>query len=236
MAAAGGDDGRARSATLRCSHAIAPEADQMSTTFRASKAVAQAQTDAYFSADVETDGPIPGPFSMLSFALVFAGSFDGTRYERPHDWQTCFHADLRPISDQFEVEALAVNGIDRERLKQVGEDPTAVMTRATEWVRRVAAGRRPILVAYPLTFDWTWLYWYFVRYSSIGSPFNHSGGYDLKTAYAVKGRRAVACSGRDQLPADLRSTREHTHRAVDDAVEQAEIFAKLYDWWGDGER
>lgn len=29
--------------------------------------------DLYFSADVETDGPIPGPYSMLSFGIVFAG-------------------------------------------------------------------------------------------------------------------------------------------------------------------
>jgi hypothetical protein len=39
--------------------------------------------DAYFSADVETDGPIPGVFSMLSFALVYAGSFDGRKFKRP---------------------------------------------------------------------------------------------------------------------------------------------------------
>jgi len=39
--------------------------------------------DAYFSADVETDGPIPGPFSMLSFAIVYAGTFDGTNFVRP---------------------------------------------------------------------------------------------------------------------------------------------------------
>ena len=31
--------------------------------------------DAYFSADVETDGPIPGPYSILSFALVFGAYF-----------------------------------------------------------------------------------------------------------------------------------------------------------------
>ena len=41
------------------------------------------ELDAYFSADVETDGPIPGPFSILSFAMVYAGSFDGKRFERP---------------------------------------------------------------------------------------------------------------------------------------------------------
>ena len=33
--------------------------------------------DAYFSADVETDGPIPGPFSMLSVGIAFAGRYDG---------------------------------------------------------------------------------------------------------------------------------------------------------------
>jgi hypothetical protein len=39
--------------------------------------------DIYFSADVETDGPIPGPYSILSFAMVYAGRFDGSRFERP---------------------------------------------------------------------------------------------------------------------------------------------------------
>ena len=173
---------------------------------------------------------------MLSFALVYAGSFDGLTYDKPNDWRTRFHAELRPISDEFQPDALAVNRIDRERLKRQGEDPASVMTRATEWVRGVARGRRPILVAYPLSFDWTWLYWYFVRYSSIGSPFNHSGCYDLKTAYAVKRRRPIACSGRDQLLPELQSSREHTHNPVDDAIEQAEIFAKLYEWRWDGER
>ena len=33
--------------------------------------------DAYFSADVETDGPIPWSSSILSFAIVYAGHFDG---------------------------------------------------------------------------------------------------------------------------------------------------------------
>ncbi|MGE3671704.1 MAG: hypothetical protein AB7K71_18685 [Polyangiaceae bacterium] len=45
--------------------------------------VPQVGHDVYFSADVETDGPIPGPYSMLSFALVYAGSVDGRRFQRP---------------------------------------------------------------------------------------------------------------------------------------------------------
>lgn len=57
--------------------------------------------DAYFSADVETDGPIPGLYSMLSFALVYAGSFDGNRFERPRNYEQSLYKELRPISDDF---------------------------------------------------------------------------------------------------------------------------------------
>ena len=64
------------------------------------------RVDVYFSADVETDGPIPGPFSLLSFALVYAGRFDGHRFERPSSLDRTFYRELRPISDSFEPEAL----------------------------------------------------------------------------------------------------------------------------------
>src|SRR5205823_8183375 len=90
--------------------------------------------DVYFSADVETDGPIPGPFSMLSFALVYAGAFDGQRFTRPADYSKRFYAELRPISKNFQPEALSVNGLDRERLCIQGHDPAEAMTEACRWV------------------------------------------------------------------------------------------------------
>jgi hypothetical protein len=68
--------------------------------------------DVYFSADVETDGPIPGPFSMLALAVVKAGTFDGVRFAAADISSEVFHAELRPISETFEREALAVNGMD----------------------------------------------------------------------------------------------------------------------------
>jgi hypothetical protein len=188
--------------------------------------------DVYFSADVETDGPIPGPYSMLSFALVYAGRFDGERFERPASYNQTFYRALRPISDQFEPEALAINGLDRERLLAEGADPGDAMTAASDWVRTIAGAWRPVLVAYPLSFDWTWLYWYFVRFTRNRSPFNHSSCFDLKTAVAVKRRVPVAQASRDQLDASLRPRRSHTHHALDDAIEQAEIFANVFEWDG----
>ena len=188
--------------------------------------------DVYFSADVETDGPIPGPFSILSFALVYAGSFDGNRFERPNDLETTFYREVKPISDSFEPDALRVNGLDRERLCREGASPAVAMAEASCWVREVAGIGRPVLVAYPLSFDWTWLYWYFIRFSQEGSPFEYSRCFDIKTAFAVKARLPISESGRSRLLRLLRSSRKHTHNALDDAIEQAEIFAKVFEWEG----
>lgn len=191
--------------------------------------------DAYFSADVETDGPIPGPFSILSFALVYAGRFDGHLFERS-DLGTTFYRELRPISDSFEPDALRVNGLDRDRLIREGEPPERAMTDASQWVKTVAKSARPVLVAYPLSFDWSWLYWYFVRFSAHGSPFGHSRCFDIKTAVAIKAHLPVGRAGRSQLPHVFRSERVHSHNALDDAIEQAEIFAKVFELGGqDGE-
>ncbi len=188
--------------------------------------------DVYFSADVETDGPIPGPFSMLSFGLVLAGSFDGNNFSRPENYQQSFYRELRPISNEFEDEALKINGLDRERLIREGDAPSVAMSEAAQWINAVAGSGRPVLVAYPVSFDWAFLYWYFIRFSNAGSPFDHSRCFDIKTAFSVKAHVPVAAAGRSNLIPHLRSDYIHTHNALDDAIEQAQIFANLFEWKG----
>ena len=192
--------------------------------------------DVYFSADVETDGPIPGPFSILSFALVFAGTFDGQRFTVPQNYQQSFYRGLKPISDDFEPDALRVNGLDRDKLLVEGERPETAMTEAAQWVKGIIGHGKPILVAYPLSFDWSWLYWYFTKFSALGSPFNHSLCFDIKTAFAVKAGVPISEAGKSKLLPSLRPRNRHTHHALDDAVEQAEIFARVFQWEGNRER
>lgn len=185
--------------------------------------------DFYVSADVETDGPIPGAYSILSFALVPAGSYDGTTFQRPTNFDDFFYCEFRPISDKFQSDALAVNKLDRERLIDEGEEPSAGMDRAYDWIMDRAQGKAPVLVAYPLSFDWSWLFWYFTAFCDRGSPFNYSRCFDIKTAISMKTGRPISASGRSKVPAGFASSRTHTHWAVDDAIEQAEIFANLFD-------
>jgi hypothetical protein len=194
---------------------------------------AETTLDAYFSADVETDGPIPGSFSILSFALVYAGSFDGKKFIRPDSFEDGFYRELRPISQNYQNEALRVNGLNRDFLVKNGIPPEKAMAQANEWIIEKAGAARPVLVAYPLSFDWAWLYWYFVQFTKTGSPFGYSRCFDIKTAWAVKAGIPISEAGRSQLPKSLASKRYHTHNALDDAIEQAEIFANVFLWGGE---
>jgi hypothetical protein len=74
-----------------------------------------ARPDLYISGDVEADGPIPGPYSMLSFGLCVAGRFDGERFEAVDPTANTFYAELRPISAEAVPEALAVHTWDGTR-------------------------------------------------------------------------------------------------------------------------
>jgi hypothetical protein len=189
-----------------------------------------ARTEIYVSADVEADGPVPGPFSMLSFGLAVCGVAGPHGFTPQDPLARTFYAELRPIADDFDADALAVCGLDRDRLIVEGRDPAEAMSAAAAWVREAAAGATPVLVAYPLGFDWMWLYWYFVRFAASGSPFGHSRHVDVKTLYAAKAGELISRSTKGQMPRALLSRRPHTHNALDDAVEQAELFQNLMSW------
>ena len=53
-----------------------------------------------------------------------------------------------------------MSGLDRERLVREGADPAAAMGEAAEWVREQAGDYRPVLVGYPVVFDWMFVHWY----------------------------------------------------------------------------
>ena len=193
-------------------------------------ALGVARPDVYISADVETDGPVPGPYSMLSFALSVVGTYDGRRLVRASadDPEASFYRELRPISESFDREALAVNGLDRDALYERGDDPTLAMLEAVGWIERVSDGHRPVLVAYPVAFDWSFLYWYFQQFAG-SSPFGHSSCLDIRTFFHAAAGTVFDLSGKSSMPEDVLPNREHTHNALDDAIEQGELFANLFD-------
>ncbi|MGW0363292.1 exonuclease [Streptomyces sp. NPDC002990] len=191
-----------------------------------------AKSEFYVSADVEADGPVPGPFSMSSFGLAVAGVHDGIAFQASDPAERTFYAELRPISDAYDPEAQAVSGLDRERLVREGQDPAEAMNAAAAWIVAVAEelAATPVFVAYPLGYDWMWMYWYFMRFADAGSPFGHSRCMDLKTLYAAKAAVPISEATKRSMPSRLLSSRPHTHNALDDAIEQGELFQNLMRW------
>ena len=188
--------------------------------------------DLYFSVDIEADGPIPGPYSMLSLGMAIAGRFDGERFETCEPAERTFYAELAPISDDWEPEALAVSGLDRDALVREGRAPADAMDAAGAWVREQCGTDRAVFVAYPLGFDWMFAYWYFARFASAGSPFGFSSALDMKTMYQQKAGVRLAEAVKRRMPPSIRGDARHTHHALDDAVEQAGLFARLFAWDG----
>ncbi|MFI9544188.1 exonuclease [Streptomyces sp. NPDC052016] len=187
----------------------------------------------YVSVDIEADGPIPGPYSMLSLGAAVAGVQDGDGFTAADPTARTFYCELRPVSEEFVPEALAVSGLDRDRLRVEGLDPRVAMARFTRWVREVSGDAQPVMCGYPASYDWTFLYWYLIRFTGV-SPFGHSGCLDMKTLYATKAGLPLRAVAKGTMPRELLSRRRHTHHALDDAVEQAELFANLMEWPGPG--
>lgn len=156
--------------------------------------------------DIESDGPIPGDYSMISFGAVVVEP----------DLNRTFYGRLRPISDSYVPEALAVSGFTREETLQF-EPPETVMTKFAEWLRSVSPNRA-IFVADNNGFDWQFINWYFHHFTGT-NPFGFSS-MNLGSLY--KGLVKDVSKNFKHL----RRTR-HTHNPVDDAIGNAEAMLAM---------
>ncbi len=91
------------------------------------------------------------------------------------------------------------------------------------WVRGLPG--KPVFVAYPAGFDFTFVYWYLMRYAG-ESPFSHSA-LDVKTyAMALLGKPYRQATKRN-MPRRWFDKLPHTHVALDDAIEQGALFCNM---------
>jgi hypothetical protein len=158
----------------------------------------------YVMVDVEADGPIPGDYSMISLGAIVVEPGLGR----------VFSARLRPISDRFVLEALAVSGETREQTL-AHEEAGPVMERFAAWVRAL---RRPIFISDNNGFDWMFVCWYLHHFTG-ANPFGHSS-QNLGSLYKGLVKDVFASFKH------LRRS-PHTHDPVDDARGNAEALLQL---------
>jgi hypothetical protein len=156
--------------------------------------------------DVESDGPIPGDYSMISFGAVIV----------EQDLDRTFYGQLKPISEKWIPEALAVSGFNREETLEF-DDPKMVMEKFSKWLNENCK-TRPLFFSDNNGFDWQFINWYFIHFLE-NNPFGFSST-NLGSLY--KGLVKDTFKNFKHL----RKTR-HTHNPVEDAMGNAEALVHM---------
>lgn len=174
----------------------------------------------YVSTDVESDGPIPGPHSMLSFASAayradktLLGTFEATLQTLPGAQG---HPDTMRWWQQHPG-AWAAARTDPQ-------DPAVVMRRYATWVKQLPG--KPVFVAYPAGFDFLFVYWYLIRFAG-ESPFSFSA-LDVKTYAMALLKTEYRESTKRNMPSRwFEPGLRHNHTALADALEQGALFCNM---------
>lgn len=173
----------------------------------------------YVSTDVEVDGPIPGPHSMLSFA---SAAFDANKQLLG---TFAANLDLLPGATahpdtvawwQQRPEAWAAARTDPQ-------PPQAVMPAYVQWLDGLPG--LPVFVGYPAAFDFMFVYWYLMAFAG-RSPFSFAA-LDIKTMAMVMLRKDYRRSVKNAMPQRWFDAPRHTHVALDDALEQGALFCNM---------
>jgi hypothetical protein len=176
-------------------------------------------SEIYVSTDVETDGPIPGPNSMLSFASA--------AYRGDKTLLGTFAANLHLLpgaaGDPRTMEWWRENQAAFDATRSNLEEPTAAMKRYVAWVNALPG--RPVFVAYPAGFDFLFVYWYLIRFAG-ESPFSFSA-LDVKTYAMALLKTGYRDSVKKNMPLRWFDDLPHTHVALDDAIEQGAMFCNM---------
>ena len=168
----------------------------------------------YISIDVEASGPIPGEYSLLSIGACLVGQPDQS-----------FYVELKPLNDNFVEKAMDVTGLSLEKLRLDGEEPDLAMASFATWIKSVAGDNRPVFVAFNATFDWSFTHWYFIKFLG-HDPFGISG-LDIKAYFMGKHHTTWGETVKKNVLKNYPSLTRHSHQALDDAKEQAEIFSRM---------
>ncbi len=173
------------------------------------------QQEVFISVDVETAGPCPSRYPMLSIGACLA-----------LDPRHSFYVELKPVGYEATPEAMAVHGLSLAHLEQHGLPPVEALERFAAWVAdQTPAGSRPVFVAFNAPFDWMFVNDYFLRFLG-RNPFGHTA-LDMKALYMGLTGVPWHETSMHYVVARYGHSRPLTHHALSDAQDQALLFRAM---------
>lgn len=176
-------------------------------------------TEIYISTDIEADGPIPGPYSMLSFSSAAFGIDKTLISTFTANLETLPGASTHPETMKFWNQHPEAWEACRTEL----QPPEKAMKNYSAWLKSLPG--TPIFVGYPVTYDFLFVYWYLLYF--VGeSPFEYRG-LDIRTYAMAVLKRKYITSGKAEMPKRWFDEVHHTHVSLDDAIEQGRLFCNM---------
>lgn len=178
--------------------------------------------ETYISIDIETNGPVPGIYSMLSLGAV--------AYDDQGNKLDTFYVNITELEDaKTDPDTMRWWSTEPEAWKalQVNKrDPATAMKLFEDFCLKFS---RPVAICYPSGFDWTFVYWYLHRFN--GKSVLGFSCVDIKTY----GMAILDTNFRDSKKSEYYDdwfdpNLKHTHNAIDDALEQGYLFFKMKEY------
>jgi hypothetical protein len=173
----------------------------------------------YVSTDIEADGPIPGPHSMLSFGSA--------AYLADKTLVSTFAVNLDTLPDATaHPDTMAFWAKNHEAWLATRKDcqpPEQALPAYVGWLKSLPGN--PVFVGYPAAFDFMFVYWYLIRFAG-ESPFSHSA-LDIKTLAMALMKKNYRDATKRNMPKRWFDRVSHTHVALDDAIEQGALFCNM---------
>ncbi len=167
------------------------------------------------SVDVETAGPYPGRYSLLSIGACVVA-----------DPTFTFYVELQPLSPDFVPDALAITNLNMTTLAEQGLSPAEAMLSFAGWLDTVAPENvRRVFVGFNAPFDWMFINEYFHRFLGY-NPFGHNA-LDIKSFYAGRTGARWAETSLKHVAARYGGDPSLSHNALADAIDQASLMAAM---------
>jgi DNA polymerase III epsilon subunit-like protein len=171
--------------------------------------------EAYICVDVETAGPIPGDYSLLSIGACTIFKPEST-----------FYIELKPINENVIAESINVHKLSMQHLILEGIAPKEALQRFEEWLKSVTTlEQQPIFVAFNAAFDWMFVNYYFFHFLG-RNPFGHAA-LDIKALYMGQAGVPWSQTSWRYINPEYTEKPQLSHHALQDALDQAELFKKI---------
>lgn len=168
----------------------------------------------YICVDVETAGPHPAEYALLSIGAVVV--------DEPEE---SIYLELQPDKKAITDESLRIHKLALDVLAARGKAPQAGMEQFAAWVEEQAAGRSPIFVAFNAAFDWMFINDYLHRYAG-RNPFGHRA-LDMKALFMGLSGTPWEQTSYQNVSRYYGQPEALAHNALQDAQQGAALFAAM---------